>query len=307
MKKFSIVIPVYNQEKYVEKCLKSVFTQSFKDYEVIVVNDGSTDKSETIIKAMKMPVKYFKTSNQGLSEARNYGIKQSIGEYIIFLDSDDYIEKDLLLNLSIINDDVVRYQIQRVEMNGEIKALVEEPFYSITGPEAFEKLVNYKIVESAGAYAVKRKYWLKNKFEFAKGKYHEDFGLMPMVIMKAASISSIEYIGYNYVQHQNSIMHGANELKKANDVFDHYFMLLKFINELKCDNDYKLTFRSYISNSTIEKSLLLRDNDKEEYISKLKQYKVCDNLLANTFKRKIKRLLAKTNIKLYLRVIKCQK
>ena len=99
MPKFSIVIPVYNVEKYIKKCLDSVANQSFKDYEVIVVNDGTKDNSMDIVK--EYDFKVVNQKNMGLSEARNTGVKSSTGEYIIFLDSDDYIEKDLLKDLLI--------------------------------------------------------------------------------------------------------------------------------------------------------------------------------------------------------------
>ena len=115
MPKFSIIIPVYNVEKYIGKCLESVMNQTYKDYEVIVVNDGTKDNSMDIVK--NYPVKIIEQENQGLSVARNTGVKKAKGEYIIFLDSDDYIEKDLLKNINKSldnNPDLVRFQIQEV-------------------------------------------------------------------------------------------------------------------------------------------------------------------------------------------------
>ena len=111
--KFSIIVPVYNTEKYLKRCLDSIKSQSFKDYEVIIVNDGSTDNSSDTIS--KYPYKVINQENQGLSMARNNGVKEASGEYLIFLDSDDYIEKNLLkeINNSLSNSpDLVRYQIK---------------------------------------------------------------------------------------------------------------------------------------------------------------------------------------------------
>lgn len=88
---FSIIIPLYNKEKFIENTLKSVLQQSFTDYEVLIVNDGSTDASETKILAFHdSRIQYFYKDNEGASEARNYGIKKSKSEYITFLDADDY-------------------------------------------------------------------------------------------------------------------------------------------------------------------------------------------------------------------------
>ena len=94
MPKFSIVIPVYNVEDYIERCLESIKKQTFKDYEVIVVDDGCTDKSIEIAK--QYDVKIIKTEHVSVSEARNVGVKHTKGEYLIFLDSDDYWDKELL-------------------------------------------------------------------------------------------------------------------------------------------------------------------------------------------------------------------
>lgn len=91
MPKYSIIIPVYNVEKYIKKCLDSVFSQTDKDFEVIVVNDGTKDNSMDIVK--KYDAKIINQKNQGLSAARNRGVKEAVGDYLIFLDSDDYWEK----------------------------------------------------------------------------------------------------------------------------------------------------------------------------------------------------------------------
>ena len=93
--KFSIVIPVYNVEGYIEKCLNSIKIQTYSNFEVIIVNDGSPDNSEKKIKTFLKDkrFKYYKKENGGLSDARNYGIKYTTGDYLLFVDSDDYIDK----------------------------------------------------------------------------------------------------------------------------------------------------------------------------------------------------------------------
>ena len=93
MPKISIIVPVYNVENYIKKCLDSIFDQTYKDYEVIVVNDGTKDNSMNIVNNYK--VKIVTQKNQGLSAARNHGVEKAKGEYLIFLDSDDYLDKDL--------------------------------------------------------------------------------------------------------------------------------------------------------------------------------------------------------------------
>ena len=96
--KVSVIVPVYNVEKYLDKCLDSLANQTLKDLEIIIVNDGSPDNSEDIIKKYTKKYKnfkYYKKENGGLSSARNYGIKYASGDYIAFLDSDDYVKSDM--------------------------------------------------------------------------------------------------------------------------------------------------------------------------------------------------------------------
>ena len=201
MPKFSIIIPVYNVEKYLKKCLDSVFNQTYKDYEVIVVNDGTKDNSMDIVK--DYDVKVINQKNQGLSAARNAGVKKATGEYLIFLDSDDYWEKDLLKELSKSlknNPDLIRFQINEVYEDGKTISYPEESFTNLSGPDAFKKIVKYHFVENAWCYAINREYYIKNKFKFTPGTIHEDFGLIPLIIIKADVVNSISYLGYNYYQ-----------------------------------------------------------------------------------------------------------
>src|SRR5574344_1140045 len=99
MPKVSVIVPVYNVEKYIEKCLDSLINQTLQDIEIIIVNDGSTDNCEKIkvnhMNKYKEKIKYYKKENGGLSDARNYGMKYATGDYICFLDSDDYVNVTL--------------------------------------------------------------------------------------------------------------------------------------------------------------------------------------------------------------------
>lgn len=300
--KFSIIVPVYNTEKYLKRCLDSIRNQTFKNYEVIIVNDGSTDNSSDIIS--KYPFKIINQKNQGLSMARNNGVKESSGEYLIFLDSDDYIEKDLLreINNSLSNNpDLVRYQIKEVFDDKSDVNYEEESFENKDGVEAFKLITKYHFVENAWAYAIKREFYLKEKFSFKKGTYHEDFGLMPLVIIKSKIVNSINYVGYCYYQRDGSIMNSSDYSKtknKVKDFYNHYLYLTKEINKTKLD---KIYFMSFISNSLILKITELKGKDYKETLDKLKKDKVFDNLLNDTFLRKIKNMLVKISPKLYYR------
>ncbi len=305
MPKFSIIIPVYNVEKYLKKCLDGVFNQTYKDYEVIVVNDGTKDNSMDIVKDYN--VKVINQKNQGLSAARNAGVKKAIGDYLIFLDSDDYWEKDLLKELSKSlknNPDLVRFQINEVYEDGRVIPYQEESFTNLSGPDAFKKIVKYHFVENAWCYAISKKYYLENKFEFKTGTIHEDFGLIPLVIMKAKRVNNINYLGYNYLQRQGSIMSNKNyekTKKKVADMYLHYNYLIEEINKLDVDTTI---FKSFVANSLILKITELNYKDYKFYLNKLKKEKVFDNLLTDTTGRKVKKVLLRLSPKKYYKLIK---
>ncbi len=300
MPKFSIIVPVYNVEKYIKRCLDSIKMQTFKDYEVIIINDGSTDNSLEIIK--DFPYNVITTENKGLSSARNLGVSKAKGDYLLFLDSDDYIEKNLLeeLNNSIKdNPDIVRFQIQTVTDNNNIVKYEEEPFTIKNGEVAFPLITKYHFVELACCYAYKRSYFQKENFKFKEGTFHEDYGLIPLVIIKANKVKSISYIGYNYYQRTGSIMNNANyekTKKKVEDLYNHYLFLVEEINKTEINSK---VFKSFLANSVILKICELEKQDYKEYKKKLQEDKVYDNILTDTFSRKIKYLLLKISPKLY--------
>lgn len=311
MPKFSIIIPVYNSEKYLKQCIDSVLNQSYDDYEIIAINDKSNDNSEKILREYgnKINLHNVKEKNGvGPSHARNIGIKMAKGDYILFLDSDDYYEKDLLkkINEELDDDyDIVRFQIQ-YDYNGKKEQLKfnKEMLTFNNGIDAFNEICNYSIVESPCCYAFKREYFISNKFMFEEGLLHEDFGLIPVVIVKSEKVKCLSYVGYNYVVHENSIM-TSNEydkiLKKTNDMIEHY----NYIRTKTKDINGNLSiFNSYIANSLILKSISLKGKDYKKYKNKLKELKVYDLLLTDTFSRKIKKIILKISPKIYYKIVR---
>lgn len=294
--KYSIIVPAYNTEKYIDKCLKSIFSNTYKNFEVIIVNDGSTDKTEEIInKYIKKydNIVYIKQKNMGLSLARNNGVKKATGDYLLFIDSDDYVEKKLLENINkdIDDLDVLRYQLNMV-FNDKIIPYGEKEFNVTNGIDAFEKIVRYKFIEMAALYVINRKYYLDNNFMFEKDVYHEDYGLLPLVIATAKKVKSINYLGYNYVQRDGSIMSSNDTEKMKKKMDDMLFLFTKAIKYL--DNiPNSQNVKSFYANSIIDKYNSLSDELKKEYIKKIKDLKIISYLSNDSFKRQIKKILYK--------------
>ena len=313
MIKYSFIVPVYNTEKFLKKCLDSLVNQTYKDFEIIVVNDGSTDKSSNIISKYQKKYKniiVINKENEGLSMARNRGIQKSSGKYIIFVDSDDYVSDKLLENIDkeMEDCDILRFQIATLnECYAEEKEYHEEGFSARSGLEAFKYLSSYHFVEPAWCYVIKKDYYIKNKFSFKKGVYHEDFGLIPYVIYNARKVKSIDFIGYYYIQRNGSIMNNNDykkSVKKAFDMLEQYKTMRLFAKNINRKNNLDDYFLSYISNSVIVKARELKKDEKKVYINELKKLNVFDGVLVNTRIRRFKKYLMKHNLNLYLKVVK---
>lgn len=313
MVKYSFIVPVYNTSKYLKKCLDSLTEQTFKDFEIIIVNDGSTDNSKNVISEYKEKynnIKVINQKNQGLSMARNNGVKEAKGRYLIFVDSDDYVETNLLkeVDKEIDNSEVLRFQvITEDEDGGNVKKYNEEPFGEMKGYDAFKYISKYHFVEPAWCYVYKTDYYLNNKFSFKKDVYHEDFGLIPYVIYKARKVKSIDYVGYHYVQRNGSIMNNNDykkTVKKAFDMLEQYKTLRLFSKNIGKKNNYDDYYLSYISNSVIIKARELKKDERKVYVYELNKLKVLDGVLVNTKIRKLKKKLMRLNLNLYLKVVK---
>ena len=313
MIKYSFIVPVYNTEKYLKKCLDSLVNQTYKDFEIIVVNDGSTDKSSSIISKYQKKYKniiVIDKENEGLSMARNRGVQKSSGKYIIFVDSDDYVSNKLLeeVDKKIDDSDILRFQIATEdEEYTKINEYHEESFESMCGYDAFKYLSSYHFVEPAWCYVIRKNYYIENKFSFKKGVYHEDFGLIPYVIYKARKVKSIDFIGYYYIQRNGSIMNNNDykkTVKKAFDMLEQYKTMRLFAKNINRKNNLDDYFLSYISNSVIVKARELKKDERKVYINELKKLNVFDGVLVNTRIRRFKKYLMKHNLNLYLKVVR---
>lgn len=305
---FSIIIPVYNVGNYLKKCLDSVINQTYKDFEVIIVSDKSSDNSDNIVKEYVKKDNRFKRiykENTGLSIARNIGIENSNGKYLIFLDSDDYLEENFLETLinNLDNEiDVLRFQAREIKNNDSFD-FEEKEFSNLTGPDAFKIISNYHYIENAWLYCYKKDNWLKNNYNFFDNCIAEDYGLIPYVIFNADNVKSINYIGYNYVIRSESLNTSTNydkKIKKMDDMFKQANYLKDKLNN-KNDNEPIMRF---INSSLIYYSSTLKYKDYKKYYRVLKENKCFDYQLKDNLKRKIKAFLIKLSPYFYYNYLK---
>lgn len=305
--KFSIIVPVYNVEKYVLKCLQSINEQSYQNYEVIIIDDGSKDNSKEIIKEFikgKEKFKYYKKANGGLADARNYGLKYVTGDYILFIDSDDYISKDLLKNLNDYLVDrqvsVLRFGINVVDSSYNIINKPENVKDSINKLEIIKDILHNEFVEVSWAYAYNKVFWQEHNFKFAKGTIHEDYGLTLIILSKSESIGAIDYNGYNYVQRENSIMSSTNYEKIQKRVNDFKFHFINHRQEIKNNTIENKLILSYSAEALIYKTRELKDNDFKEMINYIKKAKVINQIYGSSFKKVLFKIYLFLFLKPYL-------
>lgn len=210
--KVSIIVPVYNVEKYLEKCLESIIMQSYYNLEILIIDDGSTDNSLNICyryRDMDQRVYVIHKKNGGLSDARNVGIKNSTGKYICFVDSDDYIEKEY-----------VKRMYQQIEENtadicccGKIIESTKKSFCVNAGTDFVvnsKEALKYYLLKNEIDNSAVDKLYRKELFEeikFPVGRYYEDIGTIYKVFLKADKIVHIKDPLYHYVMRKGSISH----------------------------------------------------------------------------------------------------
>lgn len=239
MAKISIIVPVYNVEKYIEKCLESIINQTFKDIEIIVVNDGTKDNSIKIIeeKFKDKRIKIYNKENGGLASARNYGIKKATSEYLFFVDSDDFIELNCLEKMyqKIIEEktDLVICDYYKAYEDGTKEPIPIIPHYDKTNskcsvtsmPGAVCKLIKTNIIK-------------KYKIEFLENHYFEDNAIMPFACAVCKNFSYIQEPFYYYLQRNGSILNQSKYNPKWEDIFSSLDNLSKKFEKNKMYNEF---------------------------------------------------------------------
>lgn len=288
---FSIIIPVYNVENYLERCIQSVLNQSYRDIEIILVDDGSTDSSPKLCDVYEKQdsrIHVIHKKNGGLSDARNAGISVAKGEYILFLDSDDFISSDCLVKLfpfATFGCDILVFDGQCEGRDIRMDHPFECPICE--GKDFLLLALRQKNMPMAAwLYGYRRSFMLENNLHFCKGILHEDEQFTPRAFLAAKSVINTGVCAYHYVIRENSITTSRDLRKNARD-------FLKTSEELEV-----------IYHNLDNKELMLRliDTLAEKYLSIFQQGKLYQWGREFAPKRQILRLakLPKTKMKAVL-------
>ena len=273
MPKISVIIPVYNAEKYLRECLDSITNQTFKDIEIICVNDGSTDSSLQILNEYAQKdnrIIVISQDNQGLSAARNTGIANATGEYISFVDSDDYVSENLYENLvKYLPQELICFESQLYPQ--DLKNPINKNLVN-----KYNGLVNVddKIIKNTNVYAwnklFKTSIIKENNIQFPKGLTFEDF---PFIWEYMLCIKKAYYLNkklYFYRQHNNSIMKNCNT-KSIHHLYVWHYLYDRLMQKNLLDK-HKQTIKDLFGKYVILAYKFSDDSQKDLIIKTANQY-----------------------------------
>lgn len=302
MPKVSVIVPVYKVEQYLEKCLESLVNQTLSDIEIVIVNDGSPDNSEKIIENYleKYPnkIKYVKKENGGLSSARNFGVPHAMGEYIAFLDSDDYVELNMY---EIMYKKALEGNYDMVECNfiweyPNKKKIDIGDKYNGTH-EALEKA---RVVAWNKLYI--REALLNSNITFPEGLRYEDVEFFYKILPCLNKIGFVEEAFIHYIQRDNSISNTQNERTK--EIFTILDNVIAYYKEQGLYEEYKqeleYTYARYLLCSSLKRMVKIGDKEIRKKLLK-ETWQRLNTTFPNWRKNKLLRKKGMKN--LYLRSV----
>lgn len=280
--KFSFIVPVYNVEKYLSRCLDSLLIQNYNNYEIICVNDGSPDHSADILDVYKNQynnIIIINQENKGLGGARNTGMEYASGDYLWFVDSDDWIEPDSLNLLSnyIVKEgfkDMILFDAYRAKQQGGERTLMKASKIKtfIDGIDYARCLLDGNGLLFSWIKICKRELFEKSGFQFNKG-FYEDISEIPFYANNIKSIGYLEKPIYNYFINECSIMRTYD--RRIFDALDQIAYLRKNLNQ----NDYLKSDLSYyevrVVYNTNKRLKYVKHNLKRDFLAQVKTLRLC--------------------------------
>ena len=307
MSMISVVVPVYNVSKYISDCVESLLSQTYKDFEVIFVDDGSLDNSVEIIKEKIKELSNFRVVskvNGGLSSARNYGLKYVQSEFVTFLDSDDYLNADYLSKMiqSIDDFDICCCGYNEISENNDfIRTVFNELSWEDSSDIYGDVIEAIKFIPNAWGKLYRKNVF--DKLNYPEGMLFEDFAIAYKLFFNER-VKFINEPLYNYRIREGSIMRAFN-----NNIINHKIMILK---EMKCflknKDIYEKYERNYINSFIFHgifvTSCVIINQSPDGVVSLLKKLKIADHEKNFTFSNLMRCKTMKFEIIIFLILIK---
>ena len=261
----TMIIPVYNAEKYIDRCLSSLLGQSFDNFVMYLVDDGSKDSSYERLKEYqeKYPerITVFHKENGGAASARNYALNYLDTPYVMFCDIDDYVENDFVEKLyRAITESIADMAVCAYERNGNVASDGEKGYSGVISIEDNPDFVTDVIVIVSNKI-YRSDLWKKESLRFPEGVIYEDAALIPLITARCQKIVLIDDVLYHYMDVENSVMHRQNGHEKD------FFQILDYMNQdgyrNKYPEQYQYLSMSYMFGVII--TLIRRKAKKKEY------------------------------------------
>lgn len=270
----SVVIPVYNVEKYLKRCIDSILVQTWKNYEIILIDDGSTDHSSNICDDYAEKYQHISVihkENGGLSEARNTGIQYAQGEYIFFLDSDDWVLPSMFENLKEIictkKYDIIHFRLKFYYKESDVFEECQSGEEEYSGIEALNQMFRQETISSFSTDKIYRaNLFLKNNIFFPVGAFYEDLGTIYKLLIVSRTIYYVDKFYYCYfLGNENSITKSWSE-KKFQDMFRFYSEI--YSASLQVDKIDEQLVKIYYNNGLVDLLLKIYENQGNSTIAK---------------------------------------
>lgn len=303
--KISVIIPIYNTEKYLEKCIDSVLNQTLKEIEIILINDGSPDKSDEICKKYLMNedrIKYIEIKNSGVSAARNCGLNIVRGEYISFIDSDDFVEKEMLEGMYTVAKekdlDILGCEANYIDKNNNKTRVKDLKGYIDRDLSFFEFVDEYEMFGYSCFKIFKAEIIKENKIKFLENcKIFEDAEFVFEAAVYSKKIQYIDKQYYNYLIHPSQSINKITNYDRIDDIINATDLIEdKYRNNpeiRKAVNSFY--FKRFVNVFKILEVNIIKGDVREEYIEKInKAWKEQSNSL--DIIKKIKILIWKIRI-----------
>ena len=300
MAKISIIVPVYNTERYLKECIDSLINQTLEDIEIIIINDGSTDDSDKIIKEYDdKRIKYINKSNEGIGKTRNLGIEISIGEYLSFIDSDDYISLDFCEKMykKAIKDNCDLVICDYFEVREKIESIKFKTFIDASLKENPQILNSINLGPCNKIY--KNSLFIDNNNRFEENLKYEDAPFVCKMLKSAKRIGKIDECLTYYVIHNNS-----QTTIRDNKIFDIIkisdIIVKTFQNENYIKNELTNIIVMILTDYTIQGRFILDKKVRNRFIDEVFTY-------LNNFDHRWRKCPYLKNFKIYKRIVKQRK
>ena len=249
MKKISVVIPVYNGEHFIKRCIDSILNQTYTNWELVIVDDGSTDSTVDILEEYQNKddrINYYVQNNNGAGSARNLGMSYVSGEYLVFVDSDDWIEPQYFEKLSLCKDDVVFIDVNRIS-NGKKTTEFMSGFEGLDKDSLIRCQMTGCMPWGGWRKAVKLSLIKENKIRYSEHKVGEEAIYSFCVLYYSDSIRFLKDRFYNYEIREGSLSQSYN----LDPWWDVCVALMKYIKKLNCYEIYANTINSFMCVGTV--------------------------------------------------------